>query len=420
MVKKYFYFALAGVFIIIFALIFYGAYINYSDEETILESIATHNSIPIKGAKATVRKINPRLDIDVVDLFSNERTDAVAMIDGRISSVNVKKNDSVTAGQTLFVLKNDQYPIRIRQADIDILKAEGEILKADNDIVKAETLLANAKHDLERYTRLRDKEAVSVGKFEQIEMAFKEAQINLQSLRLQKQQVIAQRDSLKAQKEQILVESSYSNVTAPIDGEILILYKKLGSFVTQGTALALIGDFSDLFFEMTGEDKLIRQLSTGQKVQFFFRPKSLQKVYGTEYRPGNTGHAEIFDGYIVEISPALDQPSAIRKIIWRIDNRSGILEPRTYSDVICQSVVPRRCLTVPLTAVNNQKDALFVFSDDGTIKKIHVTTGVSDTQFIEVIEGLKENDVVASEYGDNLIEGMYAEAIFEEGEHVAK
>ncbi len=411
--KKYFYLALGGVFAFIFGLIFYGAYINHSDETKIAESMASRHAIPLKGAKATVRQIYPRAVLWGVDIFSREQTDAVALIDGRITAVNVTRNDNVTAGQTLFVLQNESYPVRIRQAESDILRAESDIVKADNEIIKAETALANAQHDLERYKRLLEKEAVNVSKFEQIEMIYKEAQINLRNVKVQKEQAVAQRDSLQAQKDAILIESSYSNVTAPIAGEVLIIYRRIGSFVTAGTSLALIGDFRNLYFEMTADDKVVRQLVEGKKAKLNFSEKELTKIYNTEYKNGNEGSQQIFDATIVEVTPSLDKPAAIRKILWQVDNSSGILEPRSYSEVFCQAFLPRKCLTVPLTALNNQKDSLFVFAQDDTIKKTAVTTGAEDGFFIEILSGLNEGDIVVESYFDNLSDGMPATSILE-------
>lgn len=412
--KKYFYLALAGIFVCIFGLIFYGTYINHRDESKIAESMAANRSVTLKGSKAAVRKIYPKVVLYGIDLFSREKTDAVALIDGIVTSVNVSTSDDVKAGQTLFVVENKSYPVKIRQADIDILKAESEILKAENDIIKAETTLSNAQHDLNRYTRLRDREAVSLGKFEQVERAFKEAQINLQNLKVQKDQVIAQKESLEAQKEQLLIESSYRNVTTPIDGEVLIIYKQIGAFVTAGTPLALIGNFHNLYFEMAAEDKIVRQLVDVKNVNFTFLQKEMQKIYGAEYKAGNKGDQQIFNASIVDVSPSLDEPAAIRKIIWRIDNSSGLLEPRTYSEVSCQAFLPRQCLTVPLSAIDSQsKDSLFIFMQDGTIKKIPVTTGVDDGKFIEIIDGLNEGDIVVTLNVDNLIDGMKANYVLE-------
>lgn len=419
--KKYFYLALGGVFAFIFGLIFYGAYINHSDEAKIAESMASRHAISLKGAKATVRQIHPQAVLWGVDIFSREKTDAVALIDGRITSVEVRKNESVTEGQTLFVLQNESYPVKIRQIESEILKAESDIVKADNEILKAETVLANAKHDLDRYGRLLDKEAINVSKFEQVEIAFKEAQINLRNLRVQKEQAIAQRNSIQAQKDALLIESSYSNVTAPIDGEVLIVYRRIGSFVTAGTSLALIGDFRNLYFEMTANDKVVRQLVEGKKAKLNFPEKELTKIYNTEYKHGNEGVQQTFEASIVEVTPSLDQPAAIRKILWQIDNSSGILEPRSYNEIFCQSFLPRKCLTVPLTALNNQsKDTLFVFTQDGTIRKTEVTTGAEDSVFVEVISGLKEGDIVVESYFDNLTDGMPATFILEGDEQIGK
>ena len=105
--------------------------------------------------------------------------DAVALIDGRITDIKVQKNDRVSQGQAIITITNEQTPIKIRQADIDILKAENDILNADNNIAKAETDIARAKNDYNRYLRLRERDAVTLEKFEEVESAYKAAQSNL-------------------------------------------------------------------------------------------------------------------------------------------------------------------------------------------------------------------------------------------------
>ena len=160
---------------------------------------------------------------------------------------------------------------------------------------------------------------------------------------------------------------------------------------------------------MSAEDKIVRQLVDVKNVNFTFLQKEMQKIYGTEYKAGNKGEQQVFNASIVDVSPSLDEPAAIRKIIWSIDNSSGLLEPRTYSEVACQAFLPRQCLTVPLYAVDSQsKDSLFIFMQDDTIKKISVTTGADDGEFIEIIDGLNEGDIVVTLNVDNLIDGMNA------------
>lgn len=418
--KKYFYSVLIAVFAFILGLIFYGSYLNYKDEVKISARMADH-TVTLKGEKAKIRDVYLKGTFDTVNFYSKDKIDAVALIDGRITAINVEKNDDVKRGQTLLVLKNESHPIKLRQADIDILKAENDIIKAENEIVKAETLLSSAQHDLNRYTRLREREAVSAEKYEQIALKFKEAQFNLQSLKVQKEQAIAQKESLEAQKEQILIESSYSNVTAPIDGEILILYRQLGAFVNAGTSLALIGDFSTLYFEIATGDSYTRALSLGGKMTLNFEIRDLQKIYGSEYNSNNEGEHQNFEATLVNILPSLDEPAVARKTVWKLDNSSGVLEAQTYSGVTYRSVLPHKCLTVPVSAFIDQTwSSVFVFNADNTIKKVDVVSGIMDGEFVEIISGLKEGDIVITSNVNTISEDMGINFILEEGDDVGK
>ena len=172
---------------------------------------------------------------------------------------------------------------------------------------------------------------------------------------------------------------------------------------------------------MSAEDKIVRQLVEVKNANLTFLEREMQKVYGNGYKAGNEGHQQVFNASIVEVSPSLDEPAAIRKIIWSIDNTSGLLEPRTYSEVACQAFLPRQCLTVPLSAVDSQsKDSLFIFMQDGTIKKIPVVTGADDGEFIEILGGLNAGDIVVTFNTDNLIDGMLATYILEGDEDNGK
>ena len=355
--------------------------------------------------------------LEGVNLYSDDKTDVIALIEGRITDIGVQKNDHVHKGEVLFVLTNEQYPIKIRQAEIDILRAEGEIIRADNDIRKAETELAHAKSNFNRYDQLRDYSAISLEKYEEMEAIYKESQITLENMYLQKNQMIEQKKSLEAQKEQLLIESAYSRVEAPIDGEVLILYKQIGAYVAGGTALALIGNFNNLYISTPMEDKEIRRFSVGQEAVLSFNQKEFQKVYDIEYEAGNKGNLQTFNARIVEISPSLDQSAAIRKVIWQVDNSSGLLEPQTYGNVTFEMKSMNRCLTVPLSAMADVTNtSVFVWTADGTIQRRNVTTGIKDGKYIEIVSGLKEGEVVITSGTNGLEGGMKASVTFKSEE----
>lgn len=131
-------------------------------------------------------QLKPRLVLDTPNFYSDRMADAVALLNGRITSIDVQKNDRVTQGQKLFTLTNDTQSIKIRQADIDVLKIYNKIVQSDNEILKAETNLACAKSDSERYSCLISQEVVTAEKFEEIAAVYKETQVNLKNAHVRK------------------------------------------------------------------------------------------------------------------------------------------------------------------------------------------------------------------------------------------
>lgn len=415
--KRPFFVGLGVILVLIIALVIYGTYLNQRGESQIAERMSDQ-TIPLRGAKVQTRQLKSRLALDTMNLYSNKMADAVALLDGRITSIDVEKNTRVVQGQTLFTVTNDTQSIKIRQADIDILKVENEIIQSENDIMKAESNLARAKSDFERYGRLIAQEAVTQEKFEEIEAAYKEAQVNLQNAHVNKKSLLAQKEYLIAQKEQLLIENSYSQVTAPIDGEVLILYKTQGSHVTPGTAMALVGDFKTLNFSVDIEDKFTKRFRAGDVATISFNHADFSKIYDTEYEADTSSRGQRFTAQIVEITPPPSVPASIRKILWQVDNRAGLLEPQTYNAVALHMTTPRSCLTVPLSAMTNpSRNEVFVV-EDGKIYRREIETGSDDGTFIEVVKGLRENELVVTSGTDGLEDGMKATVTLEGGEDI--
>ena len=135
--------------------------------------------------------MHARVALGTVSLYSNNMTDAIALIEGRIQEILVRESDHVSKGQTLFRIVNEQYPVRLRQADLDILKADQNVTKAEGAISKAEAELARATNDYARYGSLREIGAVATQKYEEIEAVYKSALVNLDIAHVQKEQALA-------------------------------------------------------------------------------------------------------------------------------------------------------------------------------------------------------------------------------------
>lgn len=375
--KKYFYIGLVIILVLSISIIFYGAYLN-SRGENIIANRMDNRHIALKGQVATTRNIQPVLNMDTIKLYSDKMADAVALIDGTITNAYVKRNSTVQAGDLMFSLVNEEIPLKISQADSDISKANVE--------------LKRAKNTYERYNQLMSMNATSAEKLDEVEAAYNAAIANVENLRMQ--------------KEQLLIQQSRQNILAPIDGEVLLLYRQSGSYVTMGTPIALIGDFSKLYFSQTINDADISRFSINDEIELIFQENDLQKAYDTDYAVGNLGNQQRFIARILDITPNLNEPASMRKILFEIDNSVHILEPQSYRNVTLQIKQNFTCLTVPLTAMLNQEqNSVFILNEDNTIQRREVVTGVNDGKYIEIISGLSEGDIVITSDTNGLKDG---------------
>ena len=377
--KKLYIVGLVLILIFAVAMIAYGTWLNKSGESQIVERME-NRTVPLQGAKVQTREINQKIVLETVNLYSDEMADAVALIDGRLENIFVRKNSNVRRGEVIFQIVNEEIPLKIQQAESSIAKAEAQ--------------LANAKNNYARYTRLMERDATSKEKFDEAEAAYFASEAALK-----------ENQTIKAQ---LLMQSARQDVTAPIDGEILILYKQQGSYVTAGTPLALVGNFSRLSFSMPVEDKYAQRLSIGDRAELSFtNSQIMRKAYDTEYAAGNKGEEQIFPVHVTEITPPLNETASLRKIVWEIDNRVGLLEQQAYSGVILKSARGRRVLTVPLAAVtDSNRNAVFVVTAENTLERREVKTGSDDGNFIEIVSGLAEGETVITSATNGLETGM--------------
>lgn len=377
--KKFYIVGLVLILIMAISMIAYGTYLNQTDEGQIKMRME-NRTVPLQGAKATYRSMKPVFVLETVNLTSDDMADAVALIDGRIENSFVRKNSKVHRGQVLFDLVNDDIPIKIQQAESSIARAEAQ--------------LSQAKSSFARYERLKAKNATSMEKYDESKMNYEAATASLREA--------------QAVKEQLLVQNSRQQITAPIDGEVLILYKQIGAYVTAGTPIALVGNFSRLSFSLPIDDDNAQKISIGERFELNFTDThTFKKAYDTDYGAGNLGNAQVFPVYVKEIMPNLSEPAAMRKIVFEVDNSAEILEQQAYNSVQLIRNNPHRALVVPISAMSDKShNFVFVVTAENTLERRAINAGADDGKFIEILSGLQEGETVVTSATKGLEEGM--------------
>ena len=384
--KKYFFIGLATIFILAIALVGYGTWLNVSDENQIARRM-DERALTLTGAKVQKRSLHPTIEMDAVRLYSENMADAVALIDGRIIEWYVKKNSAVQKGDTILRLENDQVLLQIQQATANVRRAEAALAQAFNTYRRQELLLADNATSKEKYDAAK-------AQYEAAQETLVEAE---------------------AQRDMYYVQEARQRVTSPVDGKVLLIYHREGSYVQGGVPLALVGDFDRLLFSTTLNDKHARYLFVGEKVTLKIPSQAMKKAFDTEYAPGNKGNNETIVAVVKEITPPISEPAGIRRVICEIDNRAGVLEPLTYNKVSVRAERSAECLSVPLSAMTDaSRSEVFMVRSDGTIERRDVETGTNDGTYIEIRSGLAEGDVVVVENFDGLENDMRVQVTIED------
>ena len=387
--KRYFMIALGCILVLAVSVVLYGAWLNHEGENAITNRM-NNRALSLQGERVQVRMLRPMIGWPTVNLFAEEMADAVARVDGVVQNVLVDRQSYVEQGQLLMQVQNEEIPLKIKQANSNIAKAQAEEKRAYNAYQRALELIRG--------------NATSQEKLEEAEASYRSA--------------VASIDEFQSAREQFLVNQSRQNITAPIAGDVLMLYRKPGTFVTAGTAVALIGDFNKLRFKTAMTDAAIRSMLPLEEMkEVVFPQRDFDKVYYTDYGSGNAGEEQKFHVNIVSVTPSLDVPAAMRYVVWEIDNSSGILEPQTYSNMYVQSQQPVSVLAVPLSAMVDQNHgAVYVWDADGHVNRRDVSVGADDGEYAEVLDGLQEGDIVIVSGTDGLESGTKAEVEIEEAD----
>jgi multidrug efflux pump subunit AcrA (membrane-fusion protein) len=175
-------------------------------------------------------------------------------------------------------------------------------------------------------------------------------------------------------------------LTSPVDGEILRRDAAPGSYVQVGAALFTIVDISAMRAQVAVPEDDSPSVRLGQPA--ILRAKAMP---GREYR-----------GAVDRMAPEIDAAHT-RVIAATFANPDHALLP----GMTAQLEIEQRqatVLAVPREAVGQKDGAAFVYCLDGNhARRQPVTTGMADDQYVEIVGGVGEGQVVI--VGPGLIDG---------------
>lgn len=257
-------------------------------------------------------------------------------VQGKLVGLFMKNGDIVRAGQIIAVLDASVYNAQL------------------NSI---QTSIAKANLDIERYSRLVDMGGATP---------------------MQVENVILQRESLQAQKKEILQQMAHMQIRAPFSGRIENVNVEAGSYVSFGTIMADLIDNSSLKIEVYLSESEAFSLTTNQTVNIHTAVLSEPK----------TG----------EVSMISDKADASGKFLAEIsfsNNGRQKLKAGMLADVSFNHQLPIQDLAIPLSAVTGSVKQAKVFVVNNNKAELRsIKTGIVTAEKVQVLEGLNAGDEI--------------------------
>lgn len=215
-------------------------------------------------------------------------------VQGYVKEIRFKEYEPVKKGDTLVVIDDADLRLRVAQARADYQRALAGRTVADQtvgvasanaavseaSIAEAKVLMDNAKVDLDRYTRLLEKDAVTRQQYDGVKTDYLAKKARYETLARQRaastsvvveaNQRIAANDAevelAKALLDMAELNLSYTVITAPCDGYASRKEIQIGQLVQPGQTLLDVVDGSEVWVTANFKETQLEHIHVGSEV----------------------------------------------------------------------------------------------------------------------------------------------------------
>ena len=288
------------------------------------------------------------------DVETNQNIVIYPQFSGILTQVYVKEGQKVSKGQVLAKIDDGGLSSQVAQ-------------------VQAQTALA--KTTFERQARLWEQKIGS-------EIQYLQAKTNY--------------EASKNASDQLQSQLGKTTVRAPFSGTIDQVITDQGSAVNPGqNPLMRIVNLDDMYVKADVPETYLGKITVGSEVLVSF--PSLNKTY---------------QGKIRQVSNFINPDNRSFSIQVALPNKDAVLKPNLIATVKLNDYTSEKSILVPNNVIQkNGKNESLVFiyepksDSEGTAKRITVKTGKEQNGMVEVLEGLKANDIIINEGARTLRDG---------------
>ena len=386
-----------------------------------------------EGTKVTAEKVQKRTITEIVNasgkVYPEIEVKVSPDVSGEITELIVQEGDSVKKGQIVARIYADIYSIQANQAASGVAQSQAQVAnsQAALDALKAQMEQSEKTYKMQK--QLYSDKVISANEFNVADAGYKAALANYNAAKQgirggQAAVQSAQSNLAKANK-----DLSRTAVLAPMNGVVSLLSVKkgervVGSNMMAGTEMLRIADMSKIEIRVDVGESDIPKVLLGDSAIVTVDAYTDRKFKGIVTQIASSNNGASTQSALANTSTDVTNYKVYIRLL-----------PESYSDLMGKTSYPFRpgmsasadiqtkthtnVLSVPINAVTTREKVdssktvkktangeavavtaddlevvVFLLSKEGVVSKVKVKTSIQDINYIEITEGLKENDEV--------------------------
>ncbi len=336
-------------------------------------------------------------------------------VSGEIIQITVKEGDFVRKGQLLFVIKPDNYQALLEQAQASLNAAKSDYENALSNVTQSETNLVQDSVDYFRIQGLYDKKVVSQTEYEAAKLKYQISKSRLEANKKLAQAAFYRVESANASLKQAKENLQRTSVFSTMNGFVTKLpvtkgQRVVGTGQMQGTEVMKIADLSQMEVKVEINENDVVNITIGDsalvEVDAFPEKKFRGFVKDIAYSASQNaiGTTDQITNFTVKIliDPSSYQYAPDLKHLIPGPGQSPF-RPGMSAYVSIYTDKKENVVAVPIQAVtinlkqkkeNSKAQEILYRYNNNRVFLTPVKTGISDDEYIEIVDGLKENEEI--------------------------
>jgi len=302
-------------------------------------------------------------------------------VSGTIVALYADYNSLVKKGQLIAQIDPTPFENELKQSEADLYNAK-------SNLFKSEVSLKDAERTLKRKQELFNRDFIARSELDDAETAYNTA-------KAQYEIAIAQLKKAEAGLRQAKTNLGYTRIVSPVNGVVIAKNVEVGQTVAASfqtpTLFTIAPDLTKMQVDTNVDEADISKIKNGMEATFTVDAYSDRKFKGVVAQ--------------IRLSPTVTQNVVTYDVVIAVDNTHLLLKPGMTANVTFVAQEKKNVIKIPNAAlrfrmpnaVPSKEQGVWILRG-GKPVRVKVKTGVSDGEWIEVVEGdIKEGEDVIVE-----------------------